>query len=568
VGLSWSDDGWVAAHLALSGREVCWHAPTDPAPVVALLARLGLPPLTREAPEAWLELDLRLRLEASAAVQAAEADDASEAAVPWKPLPPVEGPLTSIIMCTFNRAHLIEEALASARIQTRSREIVIVDDGSDDGTPELLAPLDGVDGIRVIRQENTGKPGALARGLAEARGDYLVVLDDDDVMLPGALHVLAKALDDDPELGTVYGDTGIVRDHSGKVVGHQSGIRLPAALMPASTLMQVPCMPGACLIRRSAHDAAGDYDPELVRGEDMDLFLRLARAVPMRSLPLTTFLWREHGGLRGKADDRWRRRDRAANEARFNKIVQAVFRRRWQELRTDSRLEGHAWAVGLNLRDLKTEALQELKRWKAPWTPAEAAFRGRVGLKTKPRRPKETLIVVDDGDPGSLEALLHSEAEGREVKVCLEVHREPLGWVKLFWPGDYRAQEFPRDWVRGPTHLRLSSAPDWRPPPLQSLRNFPPISATSALAALTAVEGWEQPVRTRPGLRWNPQPIALAAMTARAALSAGNGQAAIQAILPVCEGLPSWAGGWALAAEAFTSLGLLDEAQECLRHAS
>ena len=93
-------------------------------------------------------------------------------------------------------------------------------------------------------------------------------------------------------------------------------------------------------------------------------------------------------------------------------------------------------------------------------------------------------------------------------------------------------------------------------------------SATSALAALTAVEGWEQPVRTRPGLRWNPQPIALAAMTARAALSAGNGQAAIQAILPVCEGLPSWAGGWALAAEAFTSLGLLDEAQECLRHAS
>jgi glycosyltransferase involved in cell wall biosynthesis len=562
VGLRWADDGWAALHLALAGRTVCRQGAWDRGPVDALLARFDLPPTTDEPPECWLAEDLTLSWEGLPGEPGPPA---------WASLPPVEGPLTSILVCTYNRAHLLQEALASARAQTRPREIIVVDDGSDDGTAALLAPLHGVDGIRVIRQDNTGKPGALRTALAAARGAYLLVLDDDDVLLPGALHALGASLDRDPSLGAVFGDTAIVRDVVTDVVGHRPSLRLPPDRMAHACLIQVPCMPGACLIRRAAHDAAGEYDASLVRGQDMDLFLRLARVAPMRALPLTTFLWREHGGLRGKAGDRWARRDRDEHDRRFQAQVAPVFRRRWVERSAHDRLEGHAWAVGLRLRGLGREARRELARWKGPYTPTEAHLRGEAGAPTRPREPRESVLVIDDGDAGALEETLARHGDGRSVRVCLEVHREPLNHLRLWWPGEYRAQEIPPDWLERSAHVRLSSAPEWAPPGLSPLQHWPAIAevpSTSGLLALAAVHGWEEPSRTRPGLRWTPHPLARAARAARAALQAGDGRRAMAAILPACEAWPAWTGGWRLAADAFGLLGLEAEALVCLGRAA
>lgn len=557
VGLAWADDGWAAAHLAIGGRRVVW--PTG-APgrekVDGVLRALDLPVTEDSGADAWLHDDLTLRT--------AEGERWAGAAG-QVPLPArADVPLTSILVCTYNRAHLIADALDSARRQTRAREIVVVDDGSDDGTAELLDALDGTDGIRVVHQENTGKPGALDRALAEARGEYVLVLDDDDALLPGALHVLGAVLDASPDAAAVFGDTAVMKDSMGQVAGHRPAVRLPSSLLPAATLMQVPCMPGACLIRRSAHDAVGTYDATLVRGQDMDLFLRLARVGPLEGLPLTTFLWREHGGVRGKAGDQWARRDLQEHDRRFRAQVAPVFRRRWQELRSRDRLEGHAWAVGLALRGLHAESSRELKRWKAPYSPTESSLRDKAGAKrVKVRVPKQAVVVVDDGDAGALEALLAVEGQGRRVRVCLEVHREPLSFVQLFWPGDYRAQELPPEWLGRGAHLRLSSAPGWRPPVLTEPATLPPLPATSALLALAAVQGWDLPVRTRPGLRWSPHPVAEALWAARGALDAGDGQGAIAAVLPVCEALPAWGGAWGLAADAFARLGLEDDAAVC-----
>ncbi len=472
VGLRWADDGWAAAQLAISGRVVCWHAAEDPSPIAQLLARLDLPELVREEPDAWLTPELEL---------------IGEGLASYRSLPTRAGPLTSILVCTYNRAHLLMEALDSARAQSRPREIVVVDDGSDDGTAALLAPLDGVDGIRVVRQENTGKPGALGRALQEARGEYLLVLDDDDILLPGTLHVLGAILDGDPEAAAVFADTAVMRDSPSCIEGIRPAMRLPSELLPASTLLQVPCMPGACLIRKTAHDAVGEYDPSLVRGQDMDLFLRLARVGPMRGVPFTTFLWRQHDGLRGKAGDRWARKDRAEHDRRFLQQVAPVFRRRWTELRGKDRLEGHAWAVGLHLRGLQRDSRAELKRWRKPFSEVEAGLRRTAGQPTKMKRGKEALLVVDDGDPGALESLLLRDAPGQRVRVCLEVHREPLNQVQLWWPGEYRAQEIPTTWLRGATHLRLSSAPGWAPPAVPDLFGLPPIPAPSALLASSRV---------------------------------------------------------------------------------
>lgn len=548
VGLRWADDGWAAVHLAVAGRIVCWHAAHDSAPVDELLARLDLPPMVLEEPDAWLTPALELTVRGPAVS---------------RPLLPRDGPLTSILLCTYNRAHLLMQALDSARAQSRPREIIVVDDGSEDGTAALLAPLDGVDGIRVVHQENTGKPGALGRALREARGEYVLVLDDDDIILPGALHVLGAVLDRDPEAVAVFGDTAAMRDSPACIEAIRPAVRLPAELLPASTLLQIPCMPGACLIRRSAHDAAGEYEPSLVRGQDMDLFLRLARVGPMRGVPVTTFLWRQHDGLRGKAGDRWARQDRADHDRRFLRQVAPVFRRRWEELRGSDRLEGHAWAVGLHLRGLHGEARSELKRWRKPFSPAEAGLRAQAGQPTKAKRGPEALLVVDDGDPGALESLLLRDAPNRQVRACLEVHREPLNQVQLWWPGEYRAQEIPESWLRGITHLRLSSAPDWTPPAVRGLLDLPPLPAPSALLAFAAVEGWSQPSRSRPGLRWTPHPVAAAAIAAREHLDGGRPLDAMNAILPVCETMPTWSGAWRLGEEAFLAMGMKSEAEAC-----
>jgi len=553
VGIGWADDGWAAAHLAIAGREVCWGHPSDSGPVERLLARLGLPPLSSVEPEGWLPEDLVPEW---------------NAAPRSRPLPPVDGPITSILICTYNRAHLLPESIDSARAQTRPREIIVVDDGSDDGTAELLAPLDGLDGIRVVRQENTGKPGALARALAEARGEYVLVLDDDDLLLPGALHALARPMDADPALAAVFGDTAIVHDTADNVQGHRPAIRLPPAMLPASTLIQVPCMPGACLIRRSAHDTAGEYDAGLVRGQDMDLFLRLCRVGAMECLPLTTFLWREHGGLRGKAGDRWSRTDRAGHDRRFRAQVAPVFRRRWAALRNGDRLQGHAWAVGLALRGMRGDSKRELARHKPPYSPVEAALRVQAGRPGKSREPSETLLVIDDGDAGALELTLAEHAAGRAVRVCLEVHREPLNQVETWWPGQYRAQQIDPSWLTGTVHLRLSSAPSWSPPPITAPRDLAPIPAPSAVLALAAVRDWALPQRTRPGLRWTPHPVAAAAVETRRHLRAGDARAAMTAIVPVCEALPFWTGAWSLASEAFAALGLVAEAEACRQRAA
>ena len=539
------DDGWAAVHLAVWGRTPVVAEGVDRVAVDALLTALHLPPLAEGSAEASLAPDGTLK-------GAARGTGA--------PLPAVDGPLTSILVCTYNRASMLPAALASARAQTRAREIVVVDDGSTDGTAELLAPLDGVDGIRVIRQENTGKPGALAAALAAARGEYVLVLDDDDLLVPGALHALAAALDAHPEAGAVFGDT-VVLEGDG-FTAHRPGLRVPPELMPAATLVQVPCQPGACLIRRSAHDLAGPYPPELVRGQDMDLFLRLSRVAPMLGLPVTTFQWRQHDGVRGKAGDQWRRKDREEHARRFQRITAPVFRRRWQELAPhESRREGVAWAAGLALRGLTAEARQEADRWQRPHTRAEGQLLRRAGGNSYLREPKEVLLVVDDGDPGSLEEVLLADSDGKAPRISFCVHREPRNQLEVFWLGEVAAQEIPTRWLAEPVHLRLSSAPGWRP---QAARfEPPPLPPQHALRAWAVAVGLPLPERTRPGLRYAEHPVTVTLLQARAHLAAGNAAGALGSLLPVCEALPGWAPVWRLAAETFEAMGMAADAERC-----
>jgi GT2 family glycosyltransferase len=556
VGVEAPDDGWLCAALRISGRRPVWAAEADRGPARSRLLSLGLGDMAgwEDAPyEAVIGPDLALRPTAGPLPPAGSA-----------PLEPVTGPLVTILTCTYNRGSLLPQALASARAQRWPCEILVVDDGSTDDTP---AVLEATPGIRVLRQANQGKASALQAGLEAARGEAVLVLDDDDLLLPGALHLLGKALFDHPELAVAMADSIVFDGEKGEAKDYLPCCRLPGSMSPLHTLQQVPALVSAALVRMSAQRAAGPYEPGMVRGEDMDMFLRLARQGPFEGLPLPVFLYRSHDAARGSSAVQWRKHsDPAEHRRRTLAHIQPVFRKRWEALApTADRREGFAWASGLFARDLSEEGRRELRRWPGPFTPSEAWVRTQLGEPSELATPSDALVVVDEGDPGALEQTLDLHARGRAIHVCLEVPREPLENLRLYFEGAYGARERLHRWVEhpGPWHLRLSSSPGWSPPPLRDRGLLLDLPAADAVLCVAAALGWPIPERERLGLSSPLHAITRGCLLCRRLIEQGRGPDAMAMAKKLLDALPTWRGGWLLTALVFEGLQMPDQAALC-----
>jgi hypothetical protein len=553
VALELVDDGWAAACLRVAGRVPIWRGMGERRPIESVLIRLGLPGL--EVGEADGKLLPGLVLQRTGPIDSA-------------PLPACSGPLVSILICTHNRKNLVLQAIASALAQSWPREVLVIDDGSTDGTATRLA---GMPGIRFFRQaRNGGKSRALNRGLEEAKGSAVLVLDDDDLLLPGALQVMAGGLFANPDLVAVYSDTIFFDGKTGQVRRVFACSRAPGTMARRVVVKQIPGTTGATLVRMSAQREVGSYEPSLIRGEDMDMFLRLAHLGPIEGIPIPTFLARSHDGLRGRAGAQWRKTTRVAEEKRALKFIRPIYRQRWTEYSPGAhRTESHAWGIGLAIRGLLPEARQELLRWPGPYTPYEAWARTQCQIPTTAELTNCTLVVVDNGDPGSLEKLLAAQAGPMALWVCLEVPRDPLDSLKIHWPGNYGAKERLHCWVHptGPVHLRITSDPGWRPPPLADLSVLPDLPAPEALHAICAVQGWKPPTAWRPGYRRSPSPLAEAVGKARKRLNRRRDSSALGHAGDAIALAPTWGGGWKMAAEAFMGMGRIEQGEFCARQA-
>lgn len=118
------------------------------------------------------------------------------------------GGLVSVIVPTYNRGGVLPLAVASALAQTHpSLEVIIVDDGSTDGTADLVSRLWGAEPrVRFFRQANRGVAAARNRGIREARGDWFAFLDSDDTWLPWKTKLQIACLTALPEAGMVWTD--------------------------------------------------------------------------------------------------------------------------------------------------------------------------------------------------------------------------------------------------------------------------------------------------------------------------------------------------------------------------
>jgi GT2 family glycosyltransferase len=210
------------------------------------------------------------------------------------------------IIPTYNRAALLPDCLNSLLAQTRPLDqIIVVNDGATDDTDKVLRAYAGK--ALVLRQENAGKSAALNNALAICEHDYVWVCDDDDIAEPDACAALASALDADPGAGFSYGQFRRFRDVDGarEILPmsywpdeHQQAFFL--ALLERCFIFQFCSM-----IRRSVYRDVGPFDTRLLRSQDYDMIVRVARRHRGVYVPKSLFLQRSHEGSRGAATDRF-----------------------------------------------------------------------------------------------------------------------------------------------------------------------------------------------------------------------------------------------------------------------
>ena len=185
-------------------------------------------------------------------------------------------PTVTVLVPTYNRAALIGEALHSILQQTFvDFEVLVLDDGSTDSTPQVLADFTDPR-LRVLRLPHRGISSTLNAGLREARGRYVARLDSDDLWLPEMLALLVPVLETRPEVGAVYGQADALED--GRVIPHLQGLPLRFPEDSLRSLVYDDCTCNIALVaRRTCLDLAGPYDESLIANEDWDMWLRVAR---------------------------------------------------------------------------------------------------------------------------------------------------------------------------------------------------------------------------------------------------------------------------------------------------
>lgn len=203
-------------------------------------------------------------------------------------------PSVSIVVATYNRRDWLRLAMDSVLAQDYADlELLVMDDGSTDDTPQLLeayAERYPRERFRFSRQENMGQAHALNRGYELARGDVLGYLSDDDLLAPGAVSRLVSELAD-PEVVAAFPGYRII-DEAGDLV---DTIRPPEySSVEAFRLLDTVIGPG-CLARREPLLSTGGWDPELRFMGDFILWIKLGLSGPITRVPEPLASWRRHG---------------------------------------------------------------------------------------------------------------------------------------------------------------------------------------------------------------------------------------------------------------------------------
>jgi len=212
-------------------------------------------------------------------------------------------PLVSVIIPAYNSAAYIAETIGSVLHQTfDDLELIVVDDGSSDDTPAVVTACGPR--VRLIPQANAGVCAARNRGIREAAGRYLCLLDHDDYWFPDKLQRQVTAMRDHPDCGVVYSPyIPWTPDAAGRfptpdsfdLAAYRDGIDAAGSGWIYHQFLLDCCMlTSTSMFRREVFERCGGFDEALPYSEDWDLWLRISRDFTFVKLMRPDTLYRQH----------------------------------------------------------------------------------------------------------------------------------------------------------------------------------------------------------------------------------------------------------------------------------
>lgn len=234
-------------------------------------------------------------------------------------------PLLTVAVCTFNGEAYLEKTLESILAQDYDNyEVVIVDDGSGDGTASIIGRFANQDPrIRPFFRSNHGLAASRNFAFGVARGEWIAIIDQDDLCYPTRLSRQLETAERYPTAGLVFCNTHHINETDEVIGDHLSGFDLPKELIRkqvgANLLLRLGCFidSEACFISRATVERLGPLDETLVYACDYDYFVRAGLVVDFAYSTDILAAWRIHAN---QATKTYRR---IGNE------VRSVFVRHW-----------------------------------------------------------------------------------------------------------------------------------------------------------------------------------------------------------------------------------------------
>ena len=214
----------------------------------------------------------------------------------------------SVIIPAYNAAKFIRETLDCIFAQTYPDfEIIVVDDGSTDGTVDILKSYG--DRVRWTVQNHEGQAYALNRGIGMATGEYLAYFDADDIMLPTKLEVQARYLDEHPEVDVVYSNMLQTEPGEGTRLIQYSRID-PFLLLQTCRVSRITIVQ-----RRACVERIGLFNGKITGTDDWDMWVRMSERCRMAFIDQALSEYRIHG------ENISRRRRKPQNHVRYARLV-------------------------------------------------------------------------------------------------------------------------------------------------------------------------------------------------------------------------------------------------------
>ncbi|MBN1674484.1 MAG: glycosyltransferase [Kiritimatiellae bacterium] len=234
-------------------------------------------------------------------------------------------PRVSVIIPTYNRADFIGRAVDSVLGQRYPNvELIVVDDGSTDGTRARIAAAYG-ERVKYIGRENGGAPKARNEGFRASTGEFIHFLDSDDYLLPGSIEKKAAILAADPQIDWVYSDYYVSTDGR-QLSPSPFPDRLRRELETMTDIFDVTLLKrglantDTAMMRRRCIEEAGGFDERLEGLQDCEFYLRIAKHFRVKFINEPLAVYVIHGGERIQ-----RRRDPYKAILAYTEIVKERF---------------------------------------------------------------------------------------------------------------------------------------------------------------------------------------------------------------------------------------------------